>query len=35
VDKSINSVDPFAGTMLHGQFNNSLNWLVVSFTAAL
>ncbi len=35
VDKSINSADPFAGTMLHGQFNNSLNWLVVSFTAAL
>lgn len=35
VDKSINSVDPFAGTMLHGQFNNSLNWLVVSFTAKL
>ena len=35
VNKSMNSVDPFAGTMLHGQFNNSLNWLVVSFTAAL
>ena len=35
VDKSINSVDPFAGTLLKGQFSNSLNWLVVSFTAAL
>ena len=35
VNKSVNSVDPFAGTMLHGQFNNTLDWLVVSFTAAL
>lgn len=35
VNSSINSVDPFAGTVLHGQFNNALNWLVVSFTATL
>lgn len=35
VDKSINSIDPFAGTALEGSYDNSLNWLVVSFTAAL
>ena len=35
VNKSVNSVDPFAGTVLHGQFNNTLDWLVVSFTATL
>jgi long-chain fatty acid transport protein len=35
MNKSINAVDPFAGTVLHGSFNNTLDWLVVSFTAAL
>lgn len=35
MNKSVNAVDPFAGTVLHGSYNNSLNWLVASFTASL
>jgi long-chain fatty acid transport protein len=35
MDKSVNAVDPITGVTLHGHYNNSLNYLTVSFRAIL
>jgi long-chain fatty acid transport protein len=35
MNRSINAVDPITGVTLHGQYNNSLNYLTVSFRAIL
>ena len=35
MNKSINAVDPFAGSVLHGNYSNALNYVVATFRTTL
>jgi long-chain fatty acid transport protein len=35
MNKSINAIDPFAGSVLRGSYSNSLNWIMASVRAAI
>jgi long-chain fatty acid transport protein len=35
MDRSVNAVDPITGVVLHGHYNNALNFLSVTFRAVL
>lgn len=35
MNSSVNAIDPFTGTVLHGNYHNTLNYLVASVKAAL
>jgi long-chain fatty acid transport protein len=35
MNKSVNAVDPFAGSVLHGNYKNALNYLAATFRTTL